>query len=251
MDRKKIIIISLSISILIVAVLFCYVYFQGKKQENLSVPNQQSNEPTSNLPISESQNNTTDYTPNAGSTNNNYYVEDSKNTEDIKNAFDEYLSSQSKDKLSWNAILDEEKNPTSIDDFSSAVGIKIDEKINNLLRKDNYYLISCSNGSGMDYGIAMSAKQYAGLYIDEVGFLKDWEKTMLSDLHAILFPKVKFSQTELNKEMIFEGNLDFNEPRFAKINDSLKIYYNIIDEYLVIASSKPCMDKVSSDLIGS
>lgn len=247
MDRKKAIVISLSASFIIMTTLFCYFYFRESKINNTSNQNQTTSKTVNKLPVD-------NIDKMSSSSDNDYYVKDLKNKEEIKKAFDKYLNSDNKDELSWNKIINDKKQWTSVDDFSSAVGIKINDKVGNLLKKDEYYMISCSSAeNGRDYGIGITVRlfdNYQNLFADKISFLKNWERSMLSDLQGVIFPKTKFSQAELNKELDFEGDLRLDQYRSAKINDSSSIYYNIVDDYILVTSSKACMDKITSDLIG-
>jgi hypothetical protein len=250
MNRKKAIIISTSVSFLVMTGLFSYVYFQENRVNQLNDANSIGTKAENNLELEKSVvvNN------NENSSDNFFYIQDLKNAEEIKKAFNEYINKESDRQLSWNRIANEDKKNVPLDDFSDAMEMKLDEKVANLLAKDEYYLVSCLPiGGERSYGIVMRIKlfnNYANLYADEINFMKNWEKTTLKDLHNILFPKTKFSQGELNEEFNFEGELNLNQYRLAKVNNSSDICYNIVDDYLIITGSKLCTDKTSKGFIG-
>ena len=247
MDRKKAIVISLSVSFVLMTILFCYFYFKENSQNSGLSQDQNENVQSLTLPISDLED--------ADAEEINYqHVKDAKNADEIKVAFDEYVEAQSSSdqnkEIFWNRISDNNNQPVSLDDFSEAVGIKVDDKIDTLLDKNNYSLVVCSqDNGGKSYGLILTNKlfdNYLNLYPDEVSFMKNWEKYMLRDLHAVLFPKTNFSQADLEK------NLEFNDGkyRFAAIKDNISIYYEIVDDYVVVTSSESCVSKASAGLLG-
>ena len=251
MDRKKAIVISLAVSFVVVTALFCYFYFQGSSKNNnkVVIPSENTSKlsvkPSLPIPVVAEE-----------SIKKDYYVKDTKDTSEIKKSFDEYVgaqaSSDQKGKIAWSRIVNEGKEEASVDDFSNAVGIKVDEKINNLLKKNDYDLITCYSDNGSkDYGMVLTVKlfkDYPNSYLDEVDFMKKWEGRILNDFHNALFPGTNFSQSELEKSIEFkDGKFHY---RYAEVRSGLFVYYLIIDDYVIIASSELCVDKAAIGLVG-
>ncbi|MFA5777691.1 MAG: hypothetical protein WC906_04595 [Parcubacteria group bacterium] len=249
MDRKKIIAISMSVSFIATAAIFYYFYFQGNQASQTSnATGKSQNKLELKTPIAVSNNI-------ENSSNNFYYVQDLKNSEEIKKAFNEYTNNKSSlaqnKQLSWNRIANKEKEEVSLDDLSVAVGFKINDKISTLFNKNEYDLIICSpENSSQSYGIVLEVdlfNNYPDLYQDEVNFMKTWEGSMLSDLHEVLFPGVNFSQSELDKKLEFKDG----RYRYAEVKAGGSMYYEIIDDYIIISSSALCVDKTSLEIFGS
>lgn len=246
MNKKKIIIIA-GIVILIGCFEVMYFYLRNRKIDNGS---NQSTETSVSSSYSYQQN------QNASSSQTTNVIGASiitlKNPESqglVRDAFLGFINNPSSD-LRWAEFRDNKKDPVSLDTFSSAMGIKIDEHVRGLLERSSYDVFSCGIINGVkSVGMEIDAKTLANykgdLYQDKVKFLKDWEKTMLPDLKNILFPEIDFSQKYLEQELVFKDG----EYRYSNVelpnNMKSSINYEILGNPILISNSLDCIKKAS------
>lgn len=139
-------------------------------------------------------------------------------------------------------------NKILLTDFEKATKISIIGQLRKYLDSKDYDMYYCPAGSDKkDYAVYFGydvGKGYGDLYSGTVAWMKDWEKTMLPDLHAVLFPNVNFSQSELSQQLQFkDGNYRYAEVRFpdGKIGS---INYSISGNGVIISASPSCLDKL-------
>ncbi|NTU67242.1 MAG: hypothetical protein HGB08_04990 [Candidatus Moranbacteria bacterium] len=173
----------------------------------------------------------------------------------VRDAFLGFIMNPSSD-LRWAEFRDSNNGSVSLDRFSSAMGIKIDEHLSGLLKSDSYNVFSCKTTSGIrNIGIEINIKLLSGykgdLYQDEVQFLRNWEVTMLPDLKSVLFPNVDFSQKYLEQELIFKDG----KYRYANVelpnNIESSINYDIAGDSILISNSLECLEKASNAVLTS
>lgn len=183
-------------------------------------------------------------------------VPENEDVQGIKRIFDDYVKKDlgiiEKEKgYSQTQLVDENNRPISLDVFSKAVGIKINRNIRNILNQDDFVLVRCNDeNSQSQRGIILNVKlfkSFPDLYDKEIEWMKEWEPTMLSDLHKVLFPNVAFDEAYLNKPLQFrEGKYRYAE---IELPDGMKssINYNIVFDSIIITTSLPCLEKISLD----
>jgi hypothetical protein len=256
MDRKKVIIGSLIASFVIVLAGFFYVYYQrnGQNQTNNQTAGNGNNQ-INNFQIPNNKN-TVNNKNSAVVSSSQYILNDIKTSGDIKKDVNTYLNDQlasgTKNPIVWAKVSDSKGQTVSLDNFTQAVGIKINDSVFGLLKKDDYNLVTCRSISGKsDVGLVIAVKlfenNYSNLYQDELDFMKKWEPYMFKDLHALIFPTKNFTQAELDQKIQFQDGLY----RYSQIDSTTEIHYNIVDDFIVVSSSDFCVQKTSTDLLGT
>jgi hypothetical protein len=232
MNRKKILIIISAIFILLAMVLFYYYFIQKQPVE------------TGKAPIGQEK-----IVQPIGLENNSEPISSSISNEEIQKKYNEFVSGKTGEPLKTIEIKDSQNQPVPLGQFSQAVGVKIDFQVGSILDANNYELIACNNDGGMDYGIIMNIKllpEYQGnLYQDEVKFMKNWESSLFPDTARILFPKINFTQDQLNQAVNFKDGVYRYADLILPDNTSGSISYHLVDDYVVISSSKNCLKKAS------
>lgn len=152
------------------------------------------------------------------------------------------------------SINDKNGRMVSLQTFLSAIGAYINPEVRELIGSNYYGLFYCiNNNKQKEYGIAFDTGngmsnnlQNESIKIKES--MKRWEPYMLKDLHNILFPFDKLSESELNQKVFFKDG----EFRHADINFTSGkkfIYYAVkTDEgsfvnRIYITTSQECLKK--------
>ena len=143
---------------------------------------------------------------------------------------------------------DENGDFIPLSDFEKATGIKIYGKLQNYLDSEDYRIFYCpTENNEKEFSVYFGEnvqKAYSNLFPDTILWMKDWEKTMLQDLHAILFPGIVFNDGDLNQNLQFKDG----KYRYADIRlpDGKKgsINYFISENGVIVSSSLPCMDEM-------
>jgi hypothetical protein len=137
-----------------------------------------------------------------------------------------------------------------LDVLSSSLKFHIPPSINQYLYQKSYLLFYCPDDSGKkDYGIGLNVR-FPGSNPDTAirAFMKDWENTMLIDLHNLLFPNITFSQDYLEKPLSFRDG----STRFAEVilpdGSKSSINYKISYQSIFISSALDCLIKGSDEL---
>lgn len=139
-------------------------------------------------------------------------------------------------------------NKIPLADFEKATKISIVGQLKNYLDSKDYDMFYCpAAGNEKNYAIYFGynvSKAYTNLYPDTIAWMKDWEKTMLSDLHPLLFLGVNFSDSDLNQNLQFkDGKYRYAEIRLPGGKMS-SINYRVSDNGVIITASPSCMDKL-------
>lgn len=146
-------------------------------------------------------------------------------------------------------LNDQNRDQIPFTDFEKAAGITINQKLRSHLdNKENYDLFYCPGANGeKDFGLYLGddmRNNYGNIYSDSLIWMKDWEKTMLHDLHTVLFPYVNFSESELDK------NLDFKNGKYKYAEIQLpggrlsSINYEVVSSGVIITASPSCLDNM-------
>ena len=168
---------------------------------------------------------------------------------DIKNATQEPSSQQAiKDGVASIDFKDQNGKVIPLADFESATGTSINKQLGGYLDNTDYHMYYCpADSNGKSYAIYFGynvSKAYVNLFPDTVAWMKEWEKTMLPDLHAALFPDVNFSAEELNQSLQFkDGKYRYTEVQLPGEKTS-SINYHVSDNGVIISASPSCMDKL-------
>jgi hypothetical protein len=238
MNKNKIIsAVIIVIVLLIVLLFFINKYVASKK----TVTNQSLQPPVGAVAL-----------PDSGT--KKQVINDSKNLEEINSAFKKTLSQPivpEATPFGFQPIefKDKSNQTISLGDFANATGIKINVGIKDLLRENDYFVFRClESTNNIRYGIVFHVKlldSNKNLPSDEAKWMKEWEKTIFKDTYKIIFPDINFNGAELNQELNFKDG----KYRFADVllpsGSKGSINYSIVGDYVIIAGSKECLDKVS------
>jgi hypothetical protein len=255
MNKKNIIFIVIVTCILVLTViLYIYNNYSTKKSPATQDPSPNTN---TGIPTGNINNNITD--PNGVSTsqdlrtNTYYWKADSELQPDLKKTIDESLKNKTfEEEVNWESYATKSGKQITLNDFTNAIGIKIEPKLNTLLDQYNYDRIICKNSSGgFDYGFVLNNKIFNNqptLKQDETKILKAWEQTMFKDLYNVLYPDTLISEKDLNQTLTFKNG----KYRYAEITLSddkiLTLNYNILVDSIVFANSLECLDKASAEI---
>lgn len=143
---------------------------------------------------------------------------------------------------------DASSNKITLADFKKSAGISIISQLNKRLDEKGYDMFYCpADGGKKEYAIYFGYnidRNYTIRYPDVTAWMRDWEKTMLPDLHAVLFPDVKLSDSELNQDLQFkDGKFRYAEVRFPG-GQSGSINYRVSFYGVVLSSSLSCLEKM-------
>lgn len=228
MDKKKIIIYG-SIALIVVLVLFLVFWSVNNNQNQENQPEVQ-NPPE--LPPQEVN---------------------LQNVQDVEKTISETV----KEPVSESVVHDgsklvkfknQDKQAIPFIDFEKATGIAVNKDLRGYLDNTDYKTFYCPGSSGgKDFGIYLGynvAKAYVNLYPDTVAWMKSWEKTMLPDLHAVLFPEVNLGESELNQPLQFkDGKFRYAEVRLPG-GKTGSINYRVSDNGVIISASPSCLEKI-------
>jgi hypothetical protein len=167
----------------------------------------------------------------------------------IKNISESPVSQQAIDKgIESIGFKDAQGNKIPLTDFGKATKISIIGQLRNYLDNKDYDMYYCpANGNEKKYAIYFGydvSKGQGNLYSGTLTWMGNWEKTMLSDLHAVLFPEVNFSKEELDQKLEFkDGKFRYAEVLLpgGKISS---INYHVSLNGVIISTSPSCLDKL-------
>jgi hypothetical protein len=142
---------------------------------------------------------------------------------------------------------DQKGNPILLSDFESALGVEIYPKFQEYLN-NGYQVFYCPGTDGKkEFGIYLEydmEKLYRGFTYDVLDMMKNWEASILPNLHTVLFPDIDFSEDDLNQKIEFRDG----KYRYAKMNlpggEKGSINYDAIESGIIIAASPFCLDNV-------
>lgn len=182
-------------------------------------------------------------------------ISDSKNQTEIKNQFrrvaeEEVSVETEREKIKWFSLRDTSGKVIPLDNFLEANEAKIHPKIKELLAESDYEIFYCpAEKEKKDFGIVLYVSPtgfYPGRYSDAMRYLREWENTILSDFHNVLFPNIGFSPSDLRQKLVFRDG----KYRFAEVilpgEKKGSINYENFGDAVVIATSMECLDIVSS-----
>jgi hypothetical protein len=235
-NRKKIIITAVAVVLLTAFLVILKIWSSPqKKEENPSLQPEITALPTPS--------------PNEERTT----VQSPSNATEIKKTLDEFSADvpKNKDGYVFLRLVDKNQKPISLDDFSKAVGMNVNPEIRSLLNPMDFNIISCSDKNGKNaLGIVLNVKLFRGsykgnLYTDELAFMKNWEKSLLSDTKNVIFPGVNFSDAELKNTEFKDGKYRYTD---IILSDGSKqsINYTIVFDSIIIATSFDCIDKIAT-----
>lgn len=167
----------------------------------------------------------------------------------IKNISESPASQQAvKEGVESMEFKDAQGSKILLTDFEKATKISITGQLRSYLDSKDYDMYYCpAENNGKNFGVYLGynvSKAYGNLYPDTKKWMKDWEKTMLRDLHAMLFPDMIFSDSDLNQNLEFkDGKFRYAEVRLpgGKISS---INYHVSDNGVIISASPSCLDKL-------
>lgn len=234
MFNKKILLIILAIVVLLVIGL--YFFIQKKPSQTITAPDNAPNQ-QSETPVSPSTSQSTITVP-AGTSD-----------EDIQKAFANFASQESAEPLRWSKFNDSKNQPISLDEFANAVGINLKPQLKMILDVNDYELFACNDGGMANHGVFMNIRllpDYNGnLYQDEVKFMRLWENSLFQDTAKIIFPNFNFTRDQLQQSITFKDGAYRYADVILPDNTSGSINYNLVDDYVIISSSKDCLEKAS------
>jgi hypothetical protein len=139
-------------------------------------------------------------------------------------------------------------NKISLADFEKGTNISILEQLRKHLDSEDYDMFYCpSSGNKKEYAVYFGYdvnKGFGDLYTGTVNWMKSWEMTMLSDLHAVLFPDVNLSEEELNQKLEFkDGKFRYAEVRLQG-GKSSSINYHVSLNGIIISTTPSCLEKM-------
>ena len=233
LNKKTIIIIFFSIIVMASAVIFFY-FFQNKK-----VTTSQEAQPSTSVPV---------FLP----FSKDISVNDINNEKEIQSTFSDYITGESKNDIQKIQFKDRQGQVVSLEKLSASIKFNVEPAIKNIVSKNNYSVFSCVGENGKkDFGLIFNIRRfrkdesvdYGKLYKDTENKMKNWENSMLKDLHSVLFPNVQFSENQLNQKLEFKDG----KYRFAGLNlpdgSNGSLNYTLLGDPIVISTSVECMDK--------
>ncbi len=184
------------------------------------------------------------------------YLKEKENEQEIKENFKEYVqkelvANEVEKGYSQAQIVTPSGEVVGLEMFSQAMEIKINRNIKNILNQNDFALVKCQSENGRNMqGIILNVKlfkSFPNLYEREKEWMREWERTILGDLHQILFPGIVFGESYLNKPLQFrDGKYRYAEVELPDGTRS-SINYNIVFDSIIITTSLPCLEKISVD----
>ena len=238
--KKTIIILTLSLALVVIAVMLI---------------SRLADKETSKIPVDVPKASTTIQLP-SGKTRDSYAnISNPNDLDEIKKTFSNFVGEAIKADISETGIktikfIDAKGMPITLAAVSSSIGITIPRTLSNLIEDKEYDIFYCSSGGGKkDYGFVLYAKSAVGRSLDEKDYneiakqVRQWESSMLRDLHPLLFPGIFSSKANLDQELLFRDG----KARFAEVQmpDGTKnsINYKQLGDPVVIASTLDCLEK--------
>ena len=238
--KKKIIIISI-IGILLLG-LAIFLYFSSRQKTNVAeqppipkpafLPNDTS---TSYLPISNSSN-------------------DQEINNTLKKITEEPISTDEKNKgIKWTRFGVDSSHIILLDDFSRASGLKINTDVKSILNGRSYEVFNCpNNAGGKDFGLTLYFKvlgSFSDSSLDLKKWLAEWESTMFTDTHTIIFPNMNFTNADLKQDIKFkDGKYRYAEIILPDGSKGSLNYSMIGGNAIVISSSVKCLDAAAASI---
>jgi hypothetical protein len=238
---KKNLFILIGIGILIVALI---IFFFIEKLGNGNNDTQTTSQPPATLPTSSSTPPATLPTTTMDNQQNIQNIE--KKIENVSNS---PVSQQAvKQGIDSVDLKDVQGKKIPLNDFKKATKISINDELSSYLDSKDYDMYYCPTESNKkDYAVYFGynvSKAYGNLYPDTLTWMKNWEKTMLQDLHAVLFPEINFSDAELSQSLKFkDGKFRYASIQFPGEKTG-SINYHISDNGVMVSSSPSCIEEM-------
>jgi hypothetical protein len=245
MNKKKIIIALVAVSLIVVVAVLALLLYKSNQNGAGKTPGKE-NGILPNLPEEISEITT-------------LRVDDINNTTQAKNSYDDYVSRNFEEfpYLEKNGISDafapsdRNANLIPLEKFFGSVGASVNQKVKSIAGMNYYALFSCLNENKQkEYGIVFDMSE-ADLSKTKENvananeYMRQWEPFLLKDLHTILFPQAGFDENSLNQKLVFKDG----KYRYADIDLSSgksSINYKIAGSPLnliVVSTSPKCVEK--------
>lgn len=154
-----------------------------------------------------------------------------------------------------NYIVDKNGQMILFKKFSELAGFKINPELEQIIDEKKYSLFFCSEKNNKkNFGLIINIRRFSkddekinsqNMENRIQGGLRKWEKTVLKDLHSIIFPQINFSESQLNQSLVFKNG----KYRYADIilpDGSLSsINYGNFGSPIVITTSLDCMEQAT------
>lgn len=239
---KKIIFVSVILLVLVAIVLSILAWYKRSKDINTNQ-------------LAESQQEM--FVPSLPEGSQRIGLKDIKNKEEIRAAFQRFAKESAiQDKVQEAYFLNDKNQSPALDDFSSAMDLNVPNNLKELLDQERYQIFYCTNEeTAKEFGFIVNIRRFSqNEAIDYMTLdrriknnLADWEKTMLNDLHGVLFPKVDFNKDQLNQNVSFRNG----KYRYAEVTlpDETRssINYGNFGGPIVFSTSLECMDRATAN----
>jgi hypothetical protein len=174
----------------------------------------------------------------------------------VTNWFDDVLTSSKNTNQLIRPVL--QGQPIAIETFAEAQNITIDDNLAPLLAPNEWMLYRCPSPT-LEPALAMLLHfqllpEYEGnLYEDQVRFMRFWEATLLEDMRNVIYPPQYYSQapslvgdyTDIEISNFFSAREATTQ---LTSNRTGEIIYLILDDDLIIANSKSCLEQMQSEI---
>jgi hypothetical protein len=238
MKKNTIIIIALITGLIIVIIFLAFLNARKKQMAESALP---PSPPAATLP------------PAQGATNKT--IDDFQNIKAIQQVFGDVSREPVSDQAISSGIerirlRNKDGVALPLDNFETAVGMQVNPQLKQFLDSSNYEVFYCpGNDNGKNFGIFLGydiGKAYGNLYPDTLTWMKDWEKSILKDLHSVLFPNINFSESDLSQKLDFRnGKFRFSSVQLPD-GQSSSINYAVIGDGILASSSPACLEKTVS-----
>lgn len=152
-------------------------------------------------------------------------------------------------------IVDKNGQTILLKKFSELAGFKINTELEQIIDEKKYSLFFCSGKNNKkDFGLILNIGRFSkddekinsqNLENRIQDGLRKWEKTILKDLHPIIFPQINFNESQLNQNLVFKNG----KYRYADVilpDGSLSsINYGNFGSPIIITTSLDCMDQAT------
>ena len=180
-----------------------------------------------------------------------------RDKEEIRTAFRQFVKdSATQGEIREAYFVNDTNQLATLDDFSSAIDLNLPNNLKELLDQERYQVFSCMNEEKTkEFGFAINIRRFSqDEAIDYMTLdrkikngLADWEKAVLNDLHAMLFPQADFDKDQLNQKVSFKSG----KYRYAEIilpdGTHSSINYGDFGGPIVFITSLECMDKATAN----
>jgi len=185
-------------------------------------------------------------------------AKEARNKEEIKKAFQDFLEETEQNKKNFLEIklVDTSGNNFTLDDSIESLGFSIKPEVKKIVRQNDYSFFSCYfPEKGKDYGIILNI----GRFRPEEKFdyrtlpdkldseIENW-KTVLRDLHDVLFPEINFSEEQLNQKIDFKQGRYLYSEIILPDGSKKSINYVNIGDPIIITTSLECIETAINEI---